>query len=208
MDGSDMYPLSWTSRKEGIFVRYSYEFKRKCIKLYREGSFPDVPQGVSRETLRKKIWEWASIEEKCGSEALKHKKHNKRWTAEEKFELVSRVLAGESITSVAISGALNYGTLSSWIRKYNDEGYNGLKDHSKGRPPKKLSMKKDTRKNTKPLTETEREELLRLRAENEYIKAEIEVIKKRIALRQEKEAARLKAKKQQSSKNSGKKDTN
>ena len=26
-----MYPLSWTSRKEGIFVRYSYEFKRKCI---------------------------------------------------------------------------------------------------------------------------------------------------------------------------------
>jgi len=140
--------------------------------------------------------------------STKHKKHNKRWTAEEKFELVSRVLAGESITSVAISGALNYGTLSSWIRKYNDEGYNGLKDHSKGRPPKKLSMKKDTRKNTKPLTETEREELLRLRAENEYIKAEIEVIKKRIALRQEKEAARLKAKKQQLSKSSGKKDTN
>ena len=38
-----------------------------------------------------------------------------------------------------------------------------------------------------PLTESEREELIRLRAENEYIKAENEVIKKRIALRQEKE---------------------
>ena len=45
-----------------------------------------------------------------------------------------------------------------------------------------------------PLTESEREELIRLRAENEYIKAENEVIKKRIALRQEKEVARLKAK--------------
>ena len=44
--------------------------------------------------------------------------------------------------------------------------------------------------------------------ENEYIKAENEVIKKRIALRQEKWAAQLKAKKQQSSKNSEKKDTN
>ena len=57
-----------------------------------------------------------------------------------------------------------------------------------------------------PLTESEREELIRLRAENEYIKAENEVIKKRIALRHEKEAAQLKAKKQQSSKNSAIKD--
>ena len=56
--------------------------------------------------------------------------------------------------------------------------------------------------------ESEYEELIRLRAENEYIKAENEVIKKRIALRQEKEAARLKAKKQQSSKSSEKKDIN
>jgi transposase-like protein len=201
-----MYPLSWTNRKEGIFMHFSYEFKRKCIDLYREGSFPDVPQGVSRETLRKKIWEWACIEEKCGAEALK--KSNKKWSAEEKFELVSRVLDGESITSVAISNALDGWTLSRWVKKYGDEGYNGLIDHPKGRTPKKLNMKKDKNNLSKPLTETEREELLRLREENESIKAEIEVIKKRMALRREKEAARLKAKKQQSSKNSGKKDTN
>ena len=49
---------------------------------------------------------------------------------------------------------------------------------------------------TGQLTKSEREELIRLRAENEYIKAENEVIKKEIALREEKEAARLKAKKQ------------
>jgi len=63
-------------------------------------------------------------------------------------------------------------------------------------------------KNPLPLTESEREELIRLRAENEYIKAENEVIKKRIALRQEKWAAQLKAKKQQLSKNLEKRDTN
>ena len=57
------------------------------------------------------------------------------------------------------------------------------------------------------LTESEREELIRLRAEIEYIKAENEVIKKEIALREEKEAARLKAKKQRSSKNFVIKDT-
>ena len=47
----------------------------------------------------------------------------------------------------------------------------------------------------KPLTESEREELFRLRAEIEYIKAENAVIKKEIALSEEK-AAQLKAKKQ------------
>ena len=71
-------------------------------------------------------------------------------------------------------------------------------------------MEKNIKQKSAPanLTPTEREELIRLRAENEYIKAENEVIKKRIALRQEKWAAQLKAKKQQSSKNSEKKDTN
>ena len=59
-----------------------------------------------------------------------------------------------------------------------------------------------------PLTESEREELIRLRAELEYLKTENEVIKKEIALREEKQAALLKARKQQSSKNFVKKDTN
>ena len=30
--GCDMYPLYWTPSKEGIFMRYSYEFKRN-VKL-------------------------------------------------------------------------------------------------------------------------------------------------------------------------------
>lgn len=62
--------------------------------------------------------------------------------------------------------------------------------------------------NPKKLEESEYEELIRLRAENAYIKAENDVIKKEIALREEKEAAHLKARKQQSSKNSKKKDIN
>ena len=58
------------------------------------------------------------------------------------------------------------------------------------------------------LTESEREELIRLRAEVEYMKAENEVIKKEIALREERQAAQLKAKKQRSSKNSVSEDIN
>ena len=58
------------------------------------------------------------------------------------------------------------------------------------------------------LKKSEYEELIRLRAEIAYIKAENEVIKKEIALREEKEAARLKAKKQRLSKRSANKAIN
>ena len=69
-------------------------------------------------------------------------------------------------------------------------------------------MKKLNCNNPRKLKESEYEELIRLRAENAYIKAEIEVIKKESALRAEKQAALLKAKKQQSSRNSMNKDIN
>ena len=47
-------------------------------------------------------------------------------------------------------------------------------------------MKKNNKTRAPKLNETEYEQLIRLRAENEHIKTEIEVIKKSIALRREK----------------------
>ena len=194
--------------KEGIFMRYSYEFKRKCVEMYYQGNYPDTPEGISTKRFRSNIREWVRIEESCGPDALRHKAHNKNWTPEEKLELVVQVIAGASIKSVAVSAGINDGMLYQWVRKYKIYGYNGLISKQKGRKSKNPDMKKiGTRKPPKP-NESEYEELIRLRAENEYMKAEIEVIKKEIALREEKEAARLKAKKQQSSKNFVKKDTN
>lgn len=69
-------------------------------------------------------------------------------------------------------------------------------------------MKKNINNKPRKLEESEYEELILLRAENEYIKAENEVIKKESALREEKWAAQLKAKKQRLSKNCEKKVTN
>ena len=188
-------------------MRYSYNYKRKAVELYRQGLWPDTPDGLNTKDFRKMIRRWVRIEESCGPDALRHKSQNKEWTPEERYALVARVLAGDSIKNVACSAGINTSQLYQWVRKYKIYGYNGL-ILKKGRKPKDPDMKKvGTRKPPKP-NESEYEELIRLRAENEYMKAEIEVIKKEIALREEKEAARLKAKKQQSSKNSGKKDTN
>lgn len=192
--------------KEGIFMRYTYEYKINCVELYRQGKWPETPNGIKERNFRIMIGRWARIEKYQGPEALRHKNFNKIWTPEEKLELISQVLAGKSNQEVALSAGINGGMLYQWVQKYKSKGYNGLVDMKKGRPPKEPQMKKNVQ--PAPLTESEREELIRLRAENEYIKAENEVIKKRIALRQEKEAARLKAKKQRSSKNSVKKDIN
>ena len=185
-------------------MKYSYEYKRKCVEMYREGKWPETPDGIQKENFHKMIRGWTRMEESCGPEALRHKNQNKAWTAEEKYELVAKVMAGASTRATAITAGISNGLLYQWVQRYKIEGYEGLAAKRKGRPPKEAPMKKKAV--PAELTQSEREELIRLRAENEYLKAENEVIKKRIALRREKWAEELKAKKQRSSKGSEKTD--
>ena len=187
-------------------MRYSYEYKRMCVELYQQGKWPETPTDISEHGFRVTIQKWARIEKACGSEALRHKNQNKVWTAEEKYELVAKVLAGASNKETAFTAGIGDGLLYSWVRCYKMKGYQGLVTQRKGRPPKEPDMKKKIEEPAE-LTPSEREEMIRLRAENERLRAEIAVVKKEIALREERCAAQLKAKKLRSSKNSAKKDT-
>ena len=164
------------------------------------------PEGVKEKNFRNMIQIWARTEESCGVEALRHKNQNKVWTAEEKYELVAKVLAGESNRTTAIAAGIDKGLLYSWVRCYKMKGYQGLVAQRQGRPPKEPDMKKKIEPTE--LTLSEREEMIRLRAENERLRVEIAVVKKEIALREERCAAQLKAKKLRSSKSSTKKDIN
>ena len=186
-------------------MRYSYEYKKRCVDLYREGKWVETPEDVSTNQFHHAVVEWHRLEKSCGPEALQHKNQNKVWTAEEKYELVAKVLAGESCTKTAIEAGISKGLLYQWVRCYKMKGYQGLVAQRKGRPPKEPDMKKKTE--PVELTPSEREEMIRFRAENERLRAEIAVVKEEIALREERCAAQLKAKKQRSSGNSAKKDT-
>ena len=187
-------------------MKYSYEFKKECVQLYREGKWADTPEGIKEKIFHDTIRKWFKLEELHGPEILKHG-NNINWTADKKLEMVSKVLAGNSIKSTAIENGINEGQLYSWVNNYKIYGYNGLVNKKKGRKPKNTTMKKINIHKEKKLNESEREKLIRLRAENEYIKAENEIIKKEISLRENNYAAQLKAKKQRLSKNSKKKDT-
>ena len=188
-------------------------FKVKCIEMYERGEYPETPNGITTRKFKDTIRKWKRMVDSLGIGVLRHKTKNKKWNPEEKLVLVSKILAGYSYNSVALDNGINYRTLYKWVQKYKEKGYNGLVDEKKGRPRKVPIMKENS--SPKPLKESEREELIRLRAENKFIKTEIEnikaekeIIKKLIALRREKWAAQLKAKKQQSSKNLEKKDIN
>ena len=181
-------------------MRYSYEFKRKAIELFHQGELPETPTGVLPHTSHDQIRKWAKQEMFNGPEINKHCTDNQRWSPEKKYELVCQVLLGKSIRSVSVMAGINTGQLYQWVHKYKTLGYNGLMNKPKGRTPKDCKMKVPKTILPRKLKESEYEELIRLRAEIAYIKAENEVIKKEIALREEKEAARLKAKKQRLSK--------
>lgn len=173
--------------------------------MYQSGQWVDTPKGLNQKTFRKKIVIWARLAELHGMDILRHPTTCTEYTPEQRYTLVARVLVGESQNSVAISAGINNSQLAKWVKQYKMYGYDGL-HLKKGRPSKEPTMKKSI--NPTELTHSEREELIQLRAETEYLRTENEAIKKLIALRQEKEVAQLKARKQQSSKNSEKKDSN
>jgi transposase-like protein len=115
------------------------------------------------------------------------------------------VLAGKSMTSVAIEAGINRGLLYQWVRRYKQYGYDGL-ELRKGRKPKDPDMTKKAK--PKELEQSDYEKLKLLERENEYLRAENAYLKKLRALIVQKQAeSSVKAKRQPSSEDSEKKDT-
>ena len=139
-------------------MRYSYEYKKKCVELYRQGKWPETPDGVKEKRFHDTVRIWVRTEDACGPEALRHKNQNKVWVAEEKYELIAKILAGASCRETAISAGISDGLLYQWVRCYKIKGYQGLVAQQKGRPPKEPAMKKKIV--PAELTPSEREEVL------------------------------------------------
>ena len=185
-------------------MKYDLNFKLDCVLKYKEGKRDFVPVGICRRTFLAHVKSWVKSFDDFGVGGLKHSSYNKEWTAEQRFELVAKVLAGESIRSVAWNAHINPGQLYQWVKKYREKGMDGLKCLKKGKPSKEgFSINIMPRKKIK-LTQTEQEELKLLRERNKYLEAENLYLKKLRALELEKTAKLAKAKKQESSKPSKK----
>ena len=176
-------------------MKYSWEFKLDCVNKYKNREYISTPgkSQLQRKKFLEQIIFWSKNYDDLGIDGLKHSPTNKDWTPEQRFELVARVLAGNSIRHVAKEAHINNGQLYQWVRRYNEKGMDGLQC-KKGRPTKHIVMKKKVKKSN--LSVSEKEELKLLRERNEYLEMENEYLKKLDALVSKREAAEAKAKKQ------------
>ena len=58
-------------------MHYTYEYKKKCVELYREGKWPETPHGIQVRNFHNTIRKWVRAEEATGPEALRHAGENK-----------------------------------------------------------------------------------------------------------------------------------
>ena len=111
-------PFTGQTSGRGIIMRYSYEFKIKCVEMYERGEYPDTPNGISSKQFKDNIRIWKRMVDSSGIDSLRHKSQNKRWKPKEKLELIAEVFSGKSYTSVALSNGINSGMLYQWVNKY------------------------------------------------------------------------------------------
>jgi transposase len=116
------------------------------------------------------------------------------------MEIINRCRNGESKGSLAIANNIHPSMIRSWLKRYEKDGYNGLIDKKKGRPPK---MKKDKDKITEPVIEDNTESkgdsadkarIKLLEKKNRELEAEVAYLKKLNALVQERKKRESKKK--------------
>lgn len=176
-------------------AKYDYHLKLKIVKENELGygyKYLSKKYNISRNTIQN----WCQQYTDQGEESLKKSLSKTNYSGEFKLTVLTyRHTNKLSYRQTAEHFNIkNPSTIANWQRKYNEEGFEGLTGNV-GRPSKSgdKNMSKETKK-PKALTESEREELIRLREENQYLKAAIAYEKKLQALIRKKE---LKTKKRQ-----------
>ena len=165
----------------GRKIKYDYAFKLQCVEaVLNEGcSARSVAKarGFSEGNLRR----WIGLYERYGVMSLQPRL-TQHYTSAFKLRVLE-TMQKEALSLRSASVRFNIpseSVISGWRKSYRLKGATGLIPQSKGQPKKmKQPIKRKPRKSNKPLT---REEELML--ENEYLKAENELLKKLQALAQ------------------------
>ena len=159
--------------------KYNYEFRLQCVRsvLEENRSINMVAgvYGVESSNLRL----WVKFYEQYGSAGLKPRKRQEYSPA---FKL--KVIESIKNDYLSLSEAClkfnipSESIIINWQRKYGKDGVLSLQAKPKGRPKQmNKPIKRKNRKSDKPLTREE--ELIK---ENEYLRAENELLKKLQAL--------------------------
>ena len=173
-------------------MKLKLEDKLKIIKLYEEGySISSLANKFNvSDNLIKRI---ERQYREHGIESFKEKGNNSKYPVAFKMEKIQRVLAGESMTSIAAELCVNVGMIYSWVKRYNELGYNGLIEKKKGRPPKMKPKSKETQINDTSMDEKDKR-IKELEERNAQLEMENDLLKKLRALVQQRQQQQNKKK--------------
>lgn len=142
-----------------------------------------IEKGVSISELAKRygiliahVYEYVRKYRMHGEEAFR--KQHRTFPLEKKLEIVRRALDGESKASLAIECNLHGGMIDSWLKRYEKDGYNGLVDRKRGRPPAMKRKKTDI----DGIADPKDREIALLKQRNHELEAENAALKKLKAL--------------------------
>ncbi len=160
--------------------KYSYGFKLLCVEAvvreHRSVKSVAMERGFQKSNLRL----WIGFYQKYGSSGLLPRARCQHYDAAFKLRVIEAI-DKELLSLCSACVRFNISSESviiQWRRAYESKGLAGLLSQKKGRPTKmKQPIKRKPRKSARPLTREE--ELL---AENEYLRAENELLKKLHAL--------------------------
>lgn len=85
-------------------MRYTKEFKLECVRKYKAGERIDDPGGCKHHSFHECVRKWSKMYDSLGEVGFEHKKPKRSW--EDKFNMIQRVLNGESFSEVAFSNGI------------------------------------------------------------------------------------------------------
>ena len=169
----ELHPKSWTQdwRCSFFVSKLTREDKIKIYERRKNGeTIPSLAKAFDIQESNIKYL--IALIEKYGYDILRKDK-NRAYSKDFKLQIINRILINhESINFVALDiGLVSPGILHNWLSKFKENGYNVV-EKKKGRKPKSMTKLK---KNDKTLSEKEKikqleDEILYLKAENEYLK--------------------------------------
>ena len=156
-------------------AKLSYEDKKEIVRLYNDEHYGYIAIANIFNVKHTTIVRIVKKYNMHGEESLiKHK--YRVFSPDLKLEIITRAMNGESKISLGVEYLIQESNIISWLKKYEENGYNGLIDKPKGRLP---AMKKEK----KPIDPNDKDALLKQKDQEILeLKAEVEALKKLRAL--------------------------
>ena len=151
-------------------TKLTYEDKKEIVRLYDEKHY-GYRKIAKKYKVAKPTIERIVCKYHVHGESSLVKQKNRVFTTDLKLEVISRALNGESKRRLSFEYMIQEAQIISWLKNYEEFGYNGLIDKPKGRPSDMKKEKKVIDPNDKDAIIKEKDQrILELEAEVEALK--------------------------------------